>query len=249
MFCPNCGKENNQKAAFCAECGAVLATLTAPAGFTAEINQAARRQDLLTGLGVLATKVNEKADTYERLKEAQRQYLSGKEGLKGSAGKTFAAISACIGAMMVIWAIEMVVSSIADPANRQPLIVVMFLLAFGGGALIPQICYSVSAKGHKKRIAFAEKWIPELNQELVEFYKTIPNNPLVYEYTNPDTIYALSQLIYLGKADSIKEAILCLDDERYRQSVQGQLAQILAAEKQTRNAMIAGDVLLAALAL
>ena len=51
-------------------------------------------------------------------------------------------------------------------------------------------------------------------------YAEYPLCPIGPEYSNPDVLYALLQVIQSGRADTIKEALNILIDDSYRQKMQ-----------------------------
>ncbi|WP_165044789.1 MULTISPECIES: hypothetical protein [unclassified Adlercreutzia] len=94
----------------------------------------------------------------------------------------------------------------------------------------------------KKRIPLVRSRISEIYQGIYKHYLTVPNNPFAFEYSDPYTLRALYEILRLGKADSVKEAINVLEMSNYQSAMLNMQGQILEESKAAKDAAITAAV-------
>lgn len=104
------------------------------------------------------------------------------------------------------------------------------------------IVFSIQGKGfknHKKALDFYDKNVPIAQKQIQEHYAKLENCPLGIDYTSPSTIERLVYYLNSHRADSLKEAINVLEDERHKANVENTLA---ATRKAAEDAAFAAQM-------
>lgn len=104
------------------------------------------------------------------------------------------------------------------------------------------ITFSIYGKGfknHKKALDFYDNNVPIAQKQIQEHYAKLEDCPLGIDYTSPSTIERLVYYLNSHRADSLKEAINVLEDERHKANVENTLA---ATRKAAEDAAFAAQM-------
>lgn len=113
------------------------------------------------------------------------------------------------------------------------------LIIFGLVLLIGGLVYIRKWSSHKKALDFYDKNVPIAQKQIQEHYAKLENCPLGIDYTSPSTIERLVYYLNSHRADSLKEAINVLEDERHKANIENTLA---ATRKAAEDAAFAAQM-------
>lgn len=257
MFCNACGTENIDGAAFCSACGAKLNSPVKPfnhgtqTAFSTEKAAFNARIKLAEEIDRIYKQVATQADNYKNIlfyKEEIARYESGiaqNEKWKPNKKLGYAAL------FFVCWvALSFIIGNSMHygygPEINYPsgaIIAAPFLLL---PSIIALACYPVEkrkkGKGHGilvQKLAKSKELANKAATEIVENYNSIQNNIFDFSYADPGTVYMVYQVVSLGRADSVKEALQYLDEMKHRQVMEQIAIEQLNVSKQILNQTIA----------
>jgi len=105
--------------------------------------------------------------------------------------------------------------------------------------VFPVIWYAISRYNVLARYKQAEKTISALIDELMTHYTAYTANaefPVAFKYSSPDVLLELISLISTGRADSIKEALNCFEEDIHRYNMMETQKQIIESTKEVADA-------------
>lgn len=230
MYCPQCGSKNANDARFCLKCGAPFANLSV---WESEQAAARRRTEILNGVAWLCSQFDTQCDAYNELRMLQNE-LTDLQRLQQQAWPTIVIILLFIPLLAII-------STIGDDiiANLDYLAMAAILALPG---VLTSVAVVMQRLKRRKRIPQIRSRISEIYQGIYEHYLTVPNNPFAFEYSDPYTLRALYEILRLGKADSVKEAINVLEMSNYQSAMLNMQGQLLEESKAAKDAAITAAV-------
>jgi len=108
--------------------------------------------------------------------------------------------------------------------------------------IFPTVWYAISKSNYKTDFEQTEKSISTLTNNLMNHYASYTNSiqfPVGFEYSSPDILSELKSLIPSGRADNVKEAINCLEDDIHKWKMLETQKQIVKNTKEAANAATA----------
>ncbi|WP_232050908.1 hypothetical protein [Arabiibacter massiliensis] len=106
-------------------------------------------------------------------------------------------------------------------------------------ALLPLVIVVVLKITRSYAIKRDSKKMGELYDDVYKHYLTVKGNPFAFEYSDPYSLFALYEIVRLGKADTAKEAVNVLEQSRYQSAMLNIGGQTLEAAQGAKNAAIA----------
>lgn len=216
MFCQNCGTQIADGVAFCSNCGAsVNGAVAAPAPvapapnvYDYQMQKNAIRQGEIDSLQRTMDYFMQKKDTYEMYDAVCTlvNYYAG--GAKKS---------------LLVWgAIIATFGFFAAGMGAGGAGVAAFIIP-GAAMIVGGILMQVN---NRKKYAYYQEQYAELSQELYDHYMSYPNCPIGPEYSNPEIIALIMEVLRSGRADTIKESINVLINEANQSDVAAYLEMI-----------------------
>ncbi len=224
MFCPHCGQQVADGAAFCTACGKSVASTPAPMiDFQAQKN--AIRQSEIGSLTQALQHFNQKRDEfteYDYVCELVNHYA---KGAKGS---------------LLVWGIIIATAGILMLMAPDAFLGALIGFVIPGSAMIfGGIMMKVK---NRKNYQYFQNEYARLSQELYDHYVSYPNCPVGPEYANPEILEIILGVLQSGRADTIKEAINLLINDAERSEMSEYLDMIeqntAAINAQTRVAAV-----------
>ncbi len=227
MFCPHCGQQVADGAAFCTVCGKSLTAAPAPTpvvDFQAQKN--AIRQSEISALTKALQYFSQKRDEfteYDCVCELVNHYA---KGAKGSL-LVWGCIITTVGLLTMLAGPEAMLGALIGFVTPGAAMI------FGG--------IMMKVKNRKNYQYFQDEYA-RLSQELYDHYVNYPDCPVGPEYANPEILEIILGVLQSGRADTIKEAINLLIDDAERSEMSEYLAMIeqntAAINTQTRVAAV-----------
>ncbi|MBQ3230787.1 MAG: zinc ribbon domain-containing protein [Clostridia bacterium] len=255
MFCPYCGNNVPDGAAFCSSCGNNLSANQAPAQTVVndyqyqqqqmqqqymmqqqmqmqqfQMQKNAVRQSEISALDQALRYFSQKRDVFEEYDNVCNLVNHYARGAK-SALIVWGAIITSFGFLASLSAIE----------NGFSTFVVFLLLMIVPG--LAMITGGILMKiNNRKKFNYYQDRYAVLSQELYNFYMSYPECPVGPEYANPDILALIMETLQSGRADTIKEAINLLiqdaNDAEYVEYLNAIQENTAAINSQTRVAAI-----------
>ena len=238
-YCPNCGAQVADGYKFCMSCGKpVLTQPMAPAPVYAPvstINQQERvRTDTLSELNRMINYFSVKQqqyDEYDTCSDNIDYYSNPRARLNvntGIAGKPFIIAGAIVTGIFMFFAYIALI--FAQMTENYGTMVVMYLISFLGiGSLVFGIIRNV--KNNRIRNNYRlnqlrqnETRFAQLADELSAYYASYGYCPTGPSYTNPKILNKLRELVYIGRADTVKEAINIMHQDAHNSEMELQAA-------------------------
>lgn len=246
-YCTKCGTQMEDDVNFCPKCG------TASNSASQVVNAESKNEVSEKGTSSIVAKLNELHSYFSEIKNAYNIFDNGigivndaewRKTVKGRCRASFAGkILWIVLALIVLSMIIMIIigmNSYGDDLEFLFLMVYLWFLAVA--VLICAIIFSIKGKGfknHKKALDFYDKNVPIAQKQIQEHYAKLENCPLGIDYTSPSTIERLVYYLNSHRADSLKEAINVLEDERHKANVENTLA---ATRKAAEDAAFASSL-------
>lgn len=219
-FCSMCGYHFEDGAEFCPSCGSKVEGNVVPGGNYQDGNALARRMKTIEEYTHIRDYFAVKADKYEELAEAEENIFETKD-VKYSKGRIiWGTILFGLGAFGIIVAI-------IEPTIQAFLIAIALLLV--GGVLFGS--YYKKTREVKKFIEENTKKRDELKKELMEYYMAYGICPIGIEFTSPDKIEAIGNVLKEGSAYTFKEAVQVVKEDEHRANLETiELARAVATQ-------------------
>ena len=199
MFCPKCGKQILDQSFFCMYCGANIAILTPinqnnQLDFEFQNHRKAVRDSEINLLNNLLQYFSQKKEIYDEYDNASELLIYYSNGAKSS---------------LLVWGCILVAFGIfgffsVNDIHEYMKYALPFILFPGILMLIGGILMKVSNRmnyNHFKRNK------ENLFQELYSYYNTFSDCPIGFKFSNPRILESIMQIIKSGRADTIKESI------------------------------------------
>lgn len=197
-FCSNCGKRLTENERFCSRCGTMVENQTKGLQerqqvFASEKN--ADRKRALDELQRAYSWFSKKAESYDKYDR-----LTSRLSKMNKVGKIPMLVWGCIlsalGMMLMLFVIEYRLSGFLFFS-------ITMLLA--GPALI--VFFFVSESGRKRNVQKMQANLEQIGAELTEHYLAFGECSFGAEYSNPQILAKILNLVQSGRADTIKEGI------------------------------------------
>ncbi len=235
MFCSKCGAQIAEGAKFCPSCG------TAVNGQSVEVvadnnSQLSERENSLNELSKMLEYFSQKKNQYcEYYSVSYNLELEKKTKLSKSA----------IRKALLFSFISMVGSIILMNVGIKNDLMVLAII----GALLGFFCFisllggdiiyaRIVKKNTIKKLSYREE---ELKNELIDYYNKYVNCPVGIEYSSPDDIERMMNIITSGRAAKLNEAINLLIDDEHKKYLERNIEETvhLAREAADSSAMAA----------
>lgn len=225
MRCQACGAESGGGARFCASCGSPLAS----SAWEGEREAALRRQEVADRMGLLCEQFEGQRADYDRMRRLDEAVADCKE----KNGRTRLLKLSLVWAFLIIAALASTAGKgkgADTPIEIAP--IAIFALVPLAAVLLGKAARAALAKRYSEASARA--------YERVEgHYRSVADNPLAFEYSDPYSLEALRQIVRAGKADTVKEAVNVLEQSKYRSSMLGFQGRILEEAQEIKKAAAA----------
>lgn len=209
MICNNCGCSIDVPAHFCPKCGADLA------------GGVRRRPDLKRGL-------SSRQDVLAKLRRLKRTFacqernyfiaaaaLARLEAAGEKRRNLLPAGIALVWTVVFFWAAYTSAGTVGMAGA----------LSLGAVALAPAIVLCCMTADRAAKARRDRQTVRDCCRSIASHYHRVENNPLAFEYCNPPTLDALSEIVRLDRADTLEEAVWTLEHE------QAQLKELGIKEK------------------
>ena len=198
MICNNCGCTIDVPASFCPKCGADLAR-------TVRRDRRMQR-DLSTRQDVLAT-LSDLKRTFacqERNYYTAASAMDRLEAARHDRSHVLPAAGACVWAVACFLAAAGLTGFVGTAGAA-------FLVLVG---LVPAAALVARAIDHSFATRRDRQAIARCCRSIAGHYQRVEDNPLPFEYCNPPTLDALSEIVRLDRADTLEEAVWTFEHER-----------------------------------
>lgn len=243
-FCTKCGTQMEDDVNFCPKCG------TASNSANQVVNVESKSEVSEKDSSSIVAKLKELHSYFSEIGNAYNIFDNGiglindaewrktvNKRYKGSI--IYLSISAVI---VLFFGIFAIISAIQDDWLAFGLTILAggeFAIALVIAFLIVGLIYITRYSKHKKVLDFYDKNVPIAQKQIQEHYAKLENCPLGIDYTSPSTIERLVYYLNSYRADSLKEAINVLEDERHKANVENTLA---ATRKAAEDAAFASQM-------
>ncbi len=228
MFCSKCGKQLPNDAVFCAECGARVSggaahTAQTPVPSAQDIllkqiqeEKMLLRQSEISALNEVREHFSNKQDAFDEYDKVTERLIYFSRGAKSSIivwGAIIATISLFAMAIEAVW-------------------VGLLLFLIPGAAMI---CGGILMKiNNRKKFNQYLRSYKLVLDELYDHYMQYPNCPIGFEYCNPETIDRILTVMNSGRADTVKEAVNLILNNRVKKRCAIHTKSCVAASKDQR---------------
>ncbi len=235
-FCSNCGAPLGEGAKFCTSCGSVVATAGAPATAVAvaPVLNAQPVQPSMYEQSVEMRKesLNELSRMIDYFGRKQQQYIEYDQCnarlnkiMRGTSAAPLVwgiIISSFTLLPLLLLASELVAGRTRS-GNLVGFITFGFVFLIGIGLIVLYICKK-AGRGKEKTRLLAR--VGQLATELTSYFMAFGYSPLGAEYTNPEILTRIADVLRSGRADSPKEAvnIMLVDSRRSMMQLQAALS-------------------------
>ncbi len=205
MFCNKCGTQIPDGSAFCSSCGYDMSGGSAngaPVDYVAQFQRTqeiqaqqyqmqkkAVRKSEMDLLKKVFDYFNLKRELYNELTNATANYL--KFSRKAKSG-------------LIVWGIIIFILGFIMVKSFEIIEIAICLCLPALGMVFGGIMMKVN---NKKNREYYESESARLSEELYTYYKAYPQCPIGFEYTDPEVIQEIMDVLDSGRADTIKEAI------------------------------------------
>ena len=215
MFCTYCGKQIDDQSAFCMYCGKNISNTFKPQHVEQgvdefKIQKENIRESETKALQEAIAYFSIKKDVYyeyDNICELVDKYSKGAKSTLLVWGSIFSTIG-LVGQL----------SSSGDAGVCLILLLLPGLMMIGGGI-------AMKVNSAKKYNSYQEKFTM-LSQELYQFYSNYPNCPIGFEISNPRILTQILYVLQSGRADTIKESINLLINDKTQEELKAQLEAI-----------------------
>lgn len=252
-YCSSCGAQFNSGESFCMKCGkpvdgkSVVSVISHEPSIAQQENN---RKASLVEINRMITYFGQKQaqyDEYDDCSEKIAYYSDPRSRVQESGGtgkpfKIFGIIMTAVGGVNTLWSFvgvaALLSSSYSDSAGSAILGLLFFAAILAGGIalLVTGIKksnnYSQNSKNERARLlSYYEDRYDKLAEELNTHYMNYGYCAVAASYTNPKILTLIREPIYLGRADTIKEAInvMIQDSHNSEMELQASLAAQSAA--------------------
>lgn len=229
-FCTKCGTQMEDDVNFCPKCG--TATNSANQVVNVESKSEVSEKDSSS----IVAKLKELHSYFSEIGNAYNIFDNGiglindAEWRKTVNKKYKMSVAAKVSWLLLLIFILAIVICYNAARHTYSITPLLLNLLFWFLAIVAFSCgivFSIQGKGfknHKKALDFYDKNVPIAQKQIQEHYAKLENCPLGIDYTSPSTIERLAYYLNSHRADSLKEAINVLEDERHKANVENTLA-------------------------
>lgn len=265
MYCPQCGAKVAVGSQFCSRCGSPLGqggqvagahqgrgrtgagSAPSPTGrpsvANAEREAARARFELASAVREEQRRFEPVRSAYESLSPLAGEIDKTRALLARHGGTILGVVLAALGMTPVIYGIA--TSQNPDSTFQQynlPSVIVGCLIMVAG-ALVP-LAFALAVRAlRRNRVMRAQRSIKDACDQIARHYRSVPEPLCSVDNSDPRMLAAIADIVEAGKADTIKEAVVRIDDERTQAASlnlqQAQLEEIRGA----KHAAIAAGIL------
>lgn len=212
MYCSNCGNTLTDDAVFCAQCGKRIKV--APVQPDPAVNPQAQqylaqkeaiRNSELDSLGTMMQHFSQKQsayDLYDTVCEKVNHFAKG----CSNALLIWGSILVSFSLLLMLMFIPEIQEGTLPIEELPEVLAVMGILIFGPGIMM--IIGGILMKvNNKRKLAKFRGQYAALAHELHQHYLAFPGCPIGPEYTNPQILFQLQNLILSGRTDTVKESL------------------------------------------
>lgn len=244
-YCTKCGMQMEDDVNFCPKCG------TASNPVNQVVNVESKTEVSEKNTSSIVAKLKELHSYFSEIGNAYNIFDNGigiinDEAWRKTVKKRYSMFVAGKVSWLLLVIFVLVIVNCYNAARHTYSITPMLLnLLFWFLAIVALSCgivFSIQGKGfknHKRALDFYDKNVPIAQKQIQEHYAKLENCPLGIDYTSPSTIERLAYYLNSHRADSLKEAINVLEDERHKANVENTLA---ATRKAAEDAAFAAQV-------
>ncbi len=223
-FCSNCGAEIAEGAKFCPSCG--TAVNGQAVSVAADTNlQVSERESSLNELSKMLEYFSKKKDLYERLKINQIytkiEWGHGKKPKKIAAKWIlFAAIPYILCLFCIASLIILIIASMHLEEGFEIWDYAEAILWAAGFGFLGTLIVRIGKKKKTRKLEQLAQEYDQLRQELQDYYNAYTNCPIGIEYTHPDDIENILDIVRSGRATRISDAINVIIDDIHKEKVE-----------------------------
>ena len=243
-FCTKCGTQMEDDVNFCPKCG------TATNSANQVVNVESKSEVFEKDSSSIVEKLKELHSYFSEIGNAYNIFDNGigiinDAEWRKTVNKKYKGSIICLSISVVIvlfFGIFAIISAIQDDWFAFGLSILCggeLAIALVIACLLVGLIYIIKYSKHKKVLDFYDKNVPIAQKQIQEHYAKLENCPLEIDYTSPSTIERLIYYLNSHRADSLKEAINVLEDERHKANVENTLA---ATRKAAEDAAFAAQM-------
>ncbi len=207
-FCSKCGYHFEDGAEFCPKCGSKVEGNVVHGGSFVDGDAMMDRMHTINEYTKIRDYFLVKADRYEELAEAE--FVLANSNIKYSKGRVI------WGAILLGLGVIGLIAAIAEP-RIGAFIICAVLFAFGG---IMFSSYFKKTNAVKRMVEENTKIRDEATKELMQYYMAYGICPIGFEFTYPDKIEAIGNVLKEGSAYTFKEAIQIVKEDEHRKNLE-----------------------------
>ena len=232
-YCRKCGFQLNDDDAFCPGCGSAQSQVgVVSQQAVSDIPTVSQRQKTLDELDGLMRYFNIKQNEYDKydelLKEIHRRntIIADYSPMR----QFFYAVLAIIITLLI----SLLLASIVKGPESSVIYIIGLVIGCGVAYVIyfgfRKKIYSISSE-----LPTLYKRVDEVAGRLVEYYGSYENCTIGMEYTNPRILGKLRSIVYVGRADTIKESINIMIGDAHRSEMELRAMQTAYAAQRAAN--------------
>lgn len=225
MYCKNCGI-NIYESNFCHACGTASEATTTSANnppLAHERVNISKRESLVDSFAEYASIYSGTRADYDRL-VAMQDYISTTSARMLRRRSIFWSIVCFLPALLMI-------SLIFDGDSKATLqMMIIPILMFS----LPLIIVIISRINKKAKIERYKRETGVIIGRLHDHYNSVNNNLVAFEYADPYTLQSIIELFRTGRADTLKEAVNILNEEKFQEdllNIQGEVYRMAVSTK------------------
>lgn len=244
MYCPSCGSEIKPGERFCMGCGKRVdesreMSLKSEGVDNTLIQQGKTRIDAINEINRMIDYFSQKQNQYDEYDRCSQTIAVKKNG-PSSALLVWGIVLIILGILLITGWIPTIIrqnpSFIYLIQNRQKDIfvsIILLLVLFAGIVMV--VIYKMIDKRMHKEMYIAVSRMNTLALELTDHYNDYGFCFVGPEYTNPEILKLIANVLKAGRADTIKEAINVLLDDAHKTAMEFQSQLTAQAARQAAN--------------
>lgn len=244
-FCQNCGAPLAEGEKFCGSCGSAVVASVVPAAPVVQPapqvvsqqslfeQQQKARQDSINELAKMISYFGQKADRFREYEITQNKVAVLERGT-GKAPLVWGILLIIFFGIMDVFTVAAIIS--ADGPLSVALIIGGIIGIFILLGILLIVIFIVKNSSTKKKYAAEKTKLTDIAYELTNYYVSYGYCPLGIEYSNPDILIKVTDIIRAGRAINPQDAVntLLADNRKSAMQLQKKLA-VFAARQDVRD--------------